>query len=87
MQGRRQTAEANQASTPIMVGEGRRRRTRIGARGMRGGTGPAMNDIVTLLPYIDQSTSLGFAVLIWLEIRSLRRESMALLNRLDERVK
>jgi len=44
-------------------------------------------DILSILPYIDQSTSLGFAVLIWLEIRSLRRESMALLNRLDERVK
>ena len=44
-----------------------------------------MPEILDILPYLDSSGSL-LGVLIWIEIRAMRKESLTLLNRLDERV-
>ena len=45
-----------------------------------------MNDITPLLPYIDQSVAMIFALLVWLELRAMRKQSIELLIRIDERV-
>jgi len=46
-----------------------------------------IEELLPLLPYIDQTPAAFFGLLIWYEIKSLRKESIALLHRLDERVK
>ena len=45
-----------------------------------------MNEINQILPYIDQSVAMIFAVLVWLELRTMRKQSIELLIRIDERV-
>ena len=43
-------------------------------------------DITELLPYIDQSVSFVFAILVWIELRAMRKQSLDLLIRIDERL-
>ena len=45
-----------------------------------------MMDLADLLPYIDQSATLFFAGLVWLELRAMRKQSLDLLIRIDERL-
>lgn len=45
-----------------------------------------MNEFTQLLPYIDQSAALVFAILVWLELRTMRKQCLDLLIRIDERL-
>jgi len=45
-----------------------------------------MNELTNLLPYIDQSVTLTFAILVWMELRTMRKQSLDLLIRIDERL-
>jgi hypothetical protein len=45
-----------------------------------------MSELDHLLPYIDQSASLVFAILVWIELRAMRKQSLDLLIRIDERL-
>ena len=46
-----------------------------------------MFEVSELLPYFDGSATMIFSLLVWGELRLFRKEGMALLHRIDERVK
>ena len=45
-----------------------------------------MNEFELLLPIIDQSIAFIFATLVWYELRSMRKQALELLIRIDERL-